>query len=302
LLVPVCLAFTSAEAFSWNDLWLRPDQQGQDALQAGHTEQAAALFSDPRRKAYAELASGHAAQAAAALAPYRDPESQYNRGNALATQGQLQPALDAYDAALAAAPPGSVLERDARHNRDLVAQQLARLPPQPGQGNRSGGSSAGQTPERGTQAGSGASDKAQSDPGSGDRNPSGAGQNAGDGSAQNSSGLNQSAQQQSASGDSGLGQSNAQRAAAPNAAAGSASGKGSEDSRRPDAAGAQSAAPAAGAGGRDTAGVARRNAAPQSEQTIARDQWLRQIPDDPAGLLRRKFLIEHLTRERDGTP
>jgi Ca-activated chloride channel homolog len=27
------------------------------------------------------------------------------------------------------------------------------------------------------------------------------------------------------------------------------------------------------------------------------DQWLRQIPDDPAGLLRRKFLIEHMMKQ-----
>lgn len=30
------------------------------------------------------------------------------------------------------------------------------------------------------------------------------------------------------------------------------------------------------------------------------DQWLRQIPDSPAGLLRRQFLIEHMMRQQDG--
>ena len=33
---------------------------------------------------------------------------------------------------------------------------------------------------------------------------------------------------------------------------------------------------------------------------MALDQWLRQIPDSPAGLLRRKFLIEHIIRQQDG--
>ncbi len=37
---------------------------------------------------------------------------------------------------------------------------------------------------------------------------------------------------------------------------------------------------------------------PISEQSLAREQWLRQIPDDPGGLLRRKFLIEHLMRQQ----
>jgi Ca-activated chloride channel homolog len=36
---------------------------------------------------------------------------------------------------------------------------------------------------------------------------------------------------------------------------------------------------------------------PPSEQALSTDQWLRQIPDDPAGLLRRKFLIEHMIKE-----
>lgn len=34
-----------------------------------------------------------------------------------------------------------------------------------------------------------------------------------------------------------------------------------------------------------------------SEEDIALEQWLRQIPDDPSGLLRRKFMLEHLQRK-----
>jgi Ca-activated chloride channel family protein len=39
---------------------------------------------------------------------------------------------------------------------------------------------------------------------------------------------------------------------------------------------------------------------PESERQLALDQWLRQIPDSPAGLLQRKFLIEHMMRQQDG--
>ena len=35
-----------------------------------------------------------------------------------------------------------------------------------------------------------------------------------------------------------------------------------------------------------------------SEQQLALEQWLRQVPDDPAGLLRRKFMLEHLLRQK----
>jgi hypothetical protein len=36
---------------------------------------------------------------------------------------------------------------------------------------------------------------------------------------------------------------------------------------------------------------------PRTEQQLAEDQWLRRLPDDSSGLLRRKFLIQHLTRQ-----
>jgi Ca-activated chloride channel family protein len=39
---------------------------------------------------------------------------------------------------------------------------------------------------------------------------------------------------------------------------------------------------------------------PGSEKQLAQEQWLRQIPDDPSGLLRRKFLIEHMLRQQGG--
>ncbi|MDP1559109.1 MAG: VWA domain-containing protein [Nitrosomonas sp.] len=35
-----------------------------------------------------------------------------------------------------------------------------------------------------------------------------------------------------------------------------------------------------------------------SEEAIALEQWLRQIPEDPSGLLRRKFMLEHLQRKQ----
>ena len=36
-----------------------------------------------------------------------------------------------------------------------------------------------------------------------------------------------------------------------------------------------------------------------NETELALEQWLRQIPEDPGGLLRRKFMLEHLQRKRE---
>ena len=38
-----------------------------------------------------------------------------------------------------------------------------------------------------------------------------------------------------------------------------------------------------------------------AERQQAMEQWLRRIPDDPGGLLRRKFALQHRRRGADGT-
>lgn len=40
-------------------------------------------------------------------------------------------------------------------------------------------------------------------------------------------------------------------------------------------------------------------ARPYDEAELALEQWLRQIPEDPSGLLRRKFMLEHLRRQQE---
>ncbi len=288
LVATLLFAAARVEAFSWEDLWLRPDQQGERALQAGHPAEAATRFSDPRRRAFAEIEAGDFAAAAKRLAPLGDPASQYNRGNALARQGELKGALAAYDAALAQIAPDSPLGRDARHNRELVARQL------PPSAARQGGG----TPSAGDPAHPGQNPAAQ--------NPA-----AGNANARNNSGMNQGAQASSTAGDSGLGQANA--ADSNPAQANSGPGSGGTSGDRDDARASQAAAAARLAGGPGEAathpgsedagvdaspGKGQRERAPATEQAMARDQWLRQIPDDPGGLLRRKFLIEHLILER----
>jgi len=42
--------------------------------------------------------------------------------------------------------------------------------------------------------------------------------------------------------------------------------------------------------------------APENEEKQATEQWLRRIPDDPGGLLRRKFLYQYQQREHDRNP
>jgi Ca-activated chloride channel family protein len=276
------------EAFTWPDLWSRPDQRAESALQAGHPEQAVPLFADPRRRAYAELQAGKFAAAAADLAPFHDPESQYNRGNALARNGELANAVKAYDAALAQLSRESPLGRNAAHNRALVAQQLP--PPQ------------GRNPQsQSSQQGSAAS--AQSNAGAPN---AGAAASRADEGTQSSDTARDPATAQAGDSNSRTDRGNAseREQAQRDVAAGLASGEGRASSsprsadrtppRSPNDAGREREAAAAHPA--DAAGR------PATEQAIAREQWLRQIPDDPGGLLRRKFLIEHWLTERQGEP
>lgn len=300
---------------AWSDLWRTPDQQGQALLDAGQPAQAAERFHDPRRRAYAELQAGRYQQAAKALAPFNDADSEYNRGNALAESGQLQMALAAYDAALKQSPA----DKDIRHNRDLVARALQRQQ-QSQQSSRSSGGQGGQRSQ-----GTGSSGKQQSagqQGGSGSQQPGGAGRQ---GNAQNSqaagaqagaNGSQPGAYQQGnsptdpnsyASSKEGPGQARSDAAFAaamarkqqqPGGADSTAQGQAGQTGTPERAREGASKAPDNGsllAGGTQTP-----RQKPESEQQLALDQWLRQIPDSPAGLLQRKFLIEHMLKQQEG--
>jgi Ca-activated chloride channel homolog len=245
---------------AWSDLWQRPDQQGQALLDAGEPALAAGRFHDPRRRAYADLEAGRNAEAAKLLAPFSDPESEYNRGNALARSGELEAALAAYDAALKQAP----WDRDIRHNRDLVARALERArqstPPRSGQNGR--------------QPSGGASRPAGGKPGQsgGNSKPSG------DRSQRSTAGADS---EQQAKRDAAMAAALARRPPKPGSPGNTGRARSSAD-------------------GEDLLGGTRTPPQkPETERQLALDQWLRQIPDSPAGLLRRKFLIEHMMRQEE---
>ena len=140
---------------AWADLWATREQQAQRLLESQQPAKAATLFGDPRRRAYAELQAGQYDKAAQQLAPFKDVDSEYNRGNALAHAGKLKDALAAYDAALAQSPGNS----DVTRNRELVARALEernRAKQQSNGGNSPGDSKGGQGQSNSGQQGDGA--------------------------------------------------------------------------------------------------------------------------------------------------
>lgn len=285
---------------AWSGLWRTPDQQGQALLDGGDPAAAAGRFHDPRRRAYAELQAGRNGAAAKLLAPFTDPRSEYNRGNALAKAGQLQPALAAYDAALVQAPT----DRDIRHNRDLVARALRQ---QQQSSPRNGGKNGGKSGASGRQqAGSGQQQGSGSQQ-SGSRGQQSAGRAAPNGSQPGGDLADKSGQQQPGQAGANTAHETPDQAKQDAAAAAALA----RQQQRPNTGnpGQATAATQPGASrpgskdvgkGAEAPGMQTPKQQPENERQLALDQWLRQIPDSPAGLLQRKFLIEHMMKQQDG--
>jgi Ca-activated chloride channel family protein len=248
-----------ATALDWAAPWRTADQRGLSALEARDYPRAATLFEDPEWRAAALHRAGRFEEAAAVLAPLRHPRALYNRGNALAHLGQRERAMALFEQVLDADPEHA----DARYNLELL-RAMAPPPQAPGGG---GG--------RDEQASPGS-------PRAAERPPA---EDGGDGGGQRQGGES------------------------------SPSAGGSPDAHSPDGPGRAGDTPPAGgdpqagaadgepAPGPEAAREPARAAASGDDLTTSEEtsrqvmrQWLRQIEDDPAGLLRRKFRYQYSRR------
>ncbi len=332
-LLSVLLLFVTvtADAADWSTLWRTADQRGEQLLQRGDAANAVRTYTDPRRKAYAELKASDYAAAARDFAAFDDSDGQYNRGNALAHTGDLQSALKAYDAALAHDPHN----QDAQHNRDLVARALDQQQQSQQQGqsgksgddkktdknassqNSSGGSQSqgdnhsGKDADHQNEAGAQSSgkDEKQSEENrdQGKANEANAAKDQNKNQAQASGAQAQQGDQKQKGEESAQTNQGDQAAAqrqpqsADNAAEARRDAEAGLDKTPTDKT-ANSAAAQTGSEGSQTGTTKAVGTTQRSEQQLAEEQWLRRIPDDPGGLLRRKFLIEHMMRQQQTQP
>ena len=234
-------------AFSFTDLWLRPDQQGQRLLEQKKPLQAVQHFEDPMWQGMALYQAGDYAAAAERFAEVNSASAHYNRGNALAMAGELEAAIDAYEQALERQPELQA----AAQNKALIEQLLEEQHEQ-----------SHATPERPPEA----------------ENPAPDAQSPGSTPPQGAPGATRPAQDPSGvSTPAGeVGPQPAQQPDAPPTAPG-----------EPEAAPATDPAPS---GIRPI----------EEEHRQALEQWLKQIPDNPSELLRRKFWYEQ--QQHQDTP
>ncbi|GMR17435.1 MAG: VWA domain-containing protein [Gammaproteobacteria bacterium] len=250
-----------AQAFGWQDLWRTGDQQGQELLAEGDAAAAAEKFDDPAWRAVANYVAGAFADSAAGFAGNDDADSAFNRGNALARLGRLAEAIDAYEEALQLDPD----DEDAAYNRDLLSDLMQQQ--QDAQSDGQGGQDANQKEGGGAQQSEGQS---QSD----------------------------SPGQEGSSGDPGRSSEDGE------AALRSDDETSQQDldalQRELERAAQQAGEQPAGEQEQQTLSQAQAEAQRRGqEQRQAMEQWLRRIPNDPGGLLRRKFLYQYQRQGRD---
>ncbi|MDN5401604.1 MAG: tetratricopeptide repeat protein [Pseudomonas sp.] len=139
-------------AFGLQDLWLRPDQQGQYLLKHKRPAEAAEHFQDPQWQGVALYEAGNYAEAIKRFAQGSDAYSHYNRGNALAKAGELEAALDAYEQALEAQPDLQPALKNKALVEALMQEQAQPEPDPPAKNADDETAQPGQTAQPGTSA------------------------------------------------------------------------------------------------------------------------------------------------------
>ncbi|MCW8128354.1 VWA domain-containing protein [Microbulbifer halophilus] len=247
-----------------NDLWLRDDQRATQLLEEGKADQAAKTFKNPQWRGTANYRAGDYPAAQKDFAQSGDARDLYNLGNSLAQQGRYSEAIEAYDEALKQQPQMA----DAEHNRDIARKLKELQEKQQQQEQQQSGQDQQQKQDQKQQQ----SDQGQQQQ---QQNQQQDQQNAGSQNDQQSQGSprDQQSDEQPQNGEQQQNAEQQRQQGQPE--------NGEEQEQQ---------------GEQQRAKARESDLDPETQQAL--DQWLRQIPDDPAGLMREKFKYESLQRRR----
>lgn len=274
VLIPVLgssmlLGYSSpSQALGWNDLWQTKDQQAAQMLRQGDTQNAAETFNDPDWKASAQYKAGNYEAAEELFQQNQTAEGFYNLGNAQAKQQKLEDAIASYQKALELNPDFE----DAKHNLEVVEKVQKQQ-----QQDQSQSSDDNADKD---------SDQKQESEENQDQNE----QN------QNSDDQNQNEQQQSDQSDQQNqeqqnNEQNQQEQEQQSSQSEEENPEGEEQERsgKPEEESEQDQ-------DQEKPSPMQPETTEKTEDQQAMEQWLRRIPDDPGGLLRRKFQQESQLR------
>jgi Ca-activated chloride channel family protein len=259
-------------ALDWQDLWKTRDQQAAAAFAAQQYERAAELFENPDWKMAAQYRAGK--PQAGELPLPTTATGFYNQGNVLAKSGRFEEAIAAYDKSLAIDPDNE----DAKYNKKLVEEALKQQQSQPQQNqqNQQQNDSKPQDSEKGQ----------QQDPQSE--------QNQSDNGQPSEQQKTDSEQAEQKNGEHSSEESEAGKEKEPD--------KAGEKEKQTEAQPSEQASLEAKDGEKPDS-PERNEASAHAMQSVdetaqANQQWLNRIPDDPGGLLKRKFKYQYALRQQ----
>jgi len=326
LLLPLFLALhsTPSQAMEWADLWQRPDQQAAEQLKAGDAKSAQALAQDPALRGAAAYRAGDYERAAQSFQAAGGADAQYNLGNTLAGQKHYEEALAAYDAALKQQPEMADAKANKQAVKEWLEKQKQKQQDKNQQGQKDSKDHQGKDQQDGGKGDSQSSPQDKSQDANKDQQGADKdGQQKSDDSQQNQQQKSgDGAQDQKEKSDAEKKKSGAARddkSAADKSADGKpgdekdgaqAGDKQSDEAKAADEKQKQQEYKQAmdkalqqGEPGKEQKNgkpaAVREEIAP-TEKEQAMQQWLERIPDDPGGLLRRKFQLEYQRRIQGG--
>jgi Ca-activated chloride channel homolog len=301
-----------AQAFEFSDLWLRPDQQAARALAQGDAKHAQALARDPALRGSAAYRAEDYPAASEAWAEAGGADALYNQGNALAKAGKYEEAITAYQQALDMNPKLADAQTNKQAVEDWLKQQQSKDQKnqqsgnknQPGEQNKKDQQQSGQQQDKqdqqqGKDGQQKPQDSQQGQDGKADQSKqSDSQQDQSKKDGEDQSRQEKGDQQKDSQAESGKDQKNpvdAQKSAAE-----AARDQQQRDQQQKQMSSAIDQALEDKKDGKQAKGAV---ASPEDEATReqkqALQQWLQRVPDDPGGLLRRKFQLEYDRRQRD---
>jgi Ca-activated chloride channel family protein len=263
-------------AYEWQDLWQTKDQQAQQAYKQGQFDKAAQLFEDP-------------AWQAAALYKSKQPEVKqlktqtsatgfYNQGNVLAKAGKYEEAIKAYDESLKLNPN----DADAKYNKKLVEDALKKQ-------------------QQKQQDSQNSQDKKQDSAENKDKQNQQKPENQNSKENKNHQDKQDNKQSQNNNSDNQQQQSPQSENKQQNKSEQNQQNQQQKEQQNQDLKNQQKPAEQAKKSQAEKPQQQQAQQAAQlkeDEKKQADEQWLNRIPDDPAGLLRRKFKYQYEQRQR----
>ncbi|MGR9043733.1 MAG: VWA domain-containing protein [Gammaproteobacteria bacterium] len=266
-------------ALDWQDLWQTRDQQAYKAFKNNQYDKAAKLFENQAWKAAAQYKAD-----LKDLSELKTPKTAtgfYNQGNVLAKSGHFEEAIKSYEKALNIDPS---LE-DARYNKEIVQKELEKQQQKQENDRQQAGQNSDQDKQQDSSKNAGEQQPKEREQSLQEQKPNEKTQadqqrQTPENSEARQSAADQQAQQTQEPQDQQQQNSEQQDAAEKAAQRVEESQEHNDEPKDADQP------------------IPTDTDRPQAETQQANEQWLKRIPDDPAGLLRRKFLYQYGQRGR----